>query len=148
MIVDVLIESTMSLLSSFFFFLNDPAPPEFSPLPLHAALPFFARWGSPRPFRAPRCRGQARALPPAPFARSPTIRRSSDQPLPRQFGDAVMPGAQPARDHLALPCAGRARDMVEIVGGSFIMRADDRRSRRHPDRRNTAARTIDPHQLL
>src|SRR5256885_13804380 len=25
----------------FFFFLNDPAPTEISPLPLHAALPFF-----------------------------------------------------------------------------------------------------------
>src|SRR5256884_3712660 len=25
--------------SEFFFFLNDPAPTEFSPLPLHAALP-------------------------------------------------------------------------------------------------------------
>src|SRR5256885_1604189 len=29
-----------------FFFLNDPAPPEFSPLPLHAALPFCS--GAPR----------------------------------------------------------------------------------------------------
>src|SRR2546422_9723356 len=26
----------------FFFFLNDPAPPEFYPFPLHAALPFSA----------------------------------------------------------------------------------------------------------
>src|SRR5256884_9013247 len=33
--------------SSFFFFLNDPAPPEISPLPLHAPLPiFFLRFGS------------------------------------------------------------------------------------------------------
>src|SRR5258708_4040670 len=31
------------------FFLNDPAPPEISPLPLHAALPIFtARSGLPR----------------------------------------------------------------------------------------------------
>src|SRR2546430_6470827 len=26
-------------MSIFFFFLNDPAPPEFSPFPLHAPLP-------------------------------------------------------------------------------------------------------------
>src|SRR5256884_8312590 len=30
-------------LSFFFFFLNDPAPPEISPLPLHAALPIYRR---------------------------------------------------------------------------------------------------------
>src|SRR2546429_3206957 len=30
----------------FFFFLNDPAPPEISPLPLHAALPISG--GEPR----------------------------------------------------------------------------------------------------
>src|SRR2546430_12349415 len=29
--------------SYFFFFLMDPAPTEFSPLPLHAALPILAR---------------------------------------------------------------------------------------------------------
>src|SRR2546427_5006971 len=34
------------LTCSFFFFLNDPAPPEISPLPLHAALPI-----SPLQFR-------------------------------------------------------------------------------------------------
>src|SRR5256885_11809000 len=32
----------------FFFFLRDPAPPEFSPLPLHAALPI----GGPGPSRS------------------------------------------------------------------------------------------------
>src|SRR2546430_13878476 len=30
-------------MSTFFFFFNDPAPTETSPLPLHAALPIFAR---------------------------------------------------------------------------------------------------------
>src|SRR5256885_6455150 len=30
-----------SLCFFFFFFLNDPAPPEISPLPLHDALPIF-----------------------------------------------------------------------------------------------------------
>src|SRR2546430_13070685 len=38
---------------SFFFFLNDPAPPEISPLPLHAALPIswrpVPRRSQPRP---------------------------------------------------------------------------------------------------
>src|SRR5256885_16261559 len=31
---------------SFFFFLNDPAPPEIYPLPLHAALPISAGGGA------------------------------------------------------------------------------------------------------
>src|SRR2546430_1815451 len=31
--------SSKFLRSFFFFFFNDPAPPEFSPFPLHAALP-------------------------------------------------------------------------------------------------------------
>src|SRR2546421_2293310 len=34
-----------------FFFFNDPAPPEISPLSLHDALPIF-------PSRSPRCTGQ------------------------------------------------------------------------------------------
>src|SRR5256885_6552658 len=39
-LVRVLASSTVGrTLSSFFFFFNDTAPPEFSPLPLHAALP-------------------------------------------------------------------------------------------------------------
>src|SRR5256885_8574783 len=52
-----------SLLSRFFFFLNDPAPPEISPLPLPAALPIFlipaasapvaAFVTDPKPFPAP-----------------------------------------------------------------------------------------------
>src|SRR2546427_8180339 len=42
---------------SFFFFLNDPAPTEFSPLPLHDALPI----KFPRPARLQRIRGASRA---------------------------------------------------------------------------------------
>src|ERR1035437_3506162 len=35
-----LVVFSVSLVSVFFFFFNDPAPPEFSPFPLHAPLPF------------------------------------------------------------------------------------------------------------
>src|SRR3989449_4055054 len=64
----------------FFFFLNDPAPPEISPLPLHAALPIStarrpraartpaARWPrAPRTHRIPPARRPTRGLrgPPA-----------------------------------------------------------------------------------
>src|SRR2546427_9972818 len=42
---------------SFFFFLNDPAPTEFSPLPLHDALPI----KFPRPARLQGIRGASRA---------------------------------------------------------------------------------------
>src|SRR5438309_5176357 len=31
-------------ISSYFFFLNDPAPPEIYTLSLHDALPIYARW--------------------------------------------------------------------------------------------------------
>src|SRR2546430_7957106 len=41
--------TTPTQLLSFFFFFNDPATPEFSPLPLHDALPI-----SIRPERKPR----------------------------------------------------------------------------------------------
>src|SRR5256884_8114140 len=37
------------LQSSFFFFLNDPAPPEISPFPLRAALPISIGGGGRRP---------------------------------------------------------------------------------------------------
>src|SRR5256886_7332600 len=35
------------MICCFFFFLNDPAPPEFSPLPLHAPLPISVRAPAP-----------------------------------------------------------------------------------------------------
>src|SRR2546425_12311075 len=51
----------------FFFFLNDTPPPEFSPLPLHAALPISA---PRRRLRAPR-RGWRRISPSRPRALAP-----------------------------------------------------------------------------
>src|SRR5256714_6035704 len=39
-----------------FFFFNDPAPPEFSPLPLHAALPIWCTRRSRRSSSSPRPR--------------------------------------------------------------------------------------------
>src|SRR5256885_10215168 len=39
--------TTQHLRSFFFFFFNDPAPPEISPLPLHDALPIFGFRRSP-----------------------------------------------------------------------------------------------------
>src|SRR2546430_15890052 len=35
--------SNLTLPTLFFFFLNDPAPPEIYPLPLHDAFPIWAR---------------------------------------------------------------------------------------------------------
>src|SRR3989441_2147136 len=37
-------------ISFLFFFFNDPAPPKFSPLPLHAPLPIFTELGAPPPW--------------------------------------------------------------------------------------------------
>src|SRR5258708_327305 len=42
--------SILPLLDPFFFFLNDPAPPEISPLPLHGPLPISGRYGAPSRF--------------------------------------------------------------------------------------------------
>src|SRR3989440_2286919 len=51
-IISVLYFSFLCLsFSLLFFFFNDPAPPEISPLSLHDALPIF-------PSRSPRCTGQ------------------------------------------------------------------------------------------
>src|SRR2546422_1150778 len=50
--------------SFFFFFFNDTAPPEISPLPLHAALPICRR-GPPAPGpRRRRRQGRGAASPP------------------------------------------------------------------------------------
>src|SRR3989440_11398419 len=46
----------------FFFFLNDPAPPEIYPLPLHAALPIPPHFGCPPPARP--------STPPGPFTQA------------------------------------------------------------------------------
>src|SRR3989441_11408244 len=54
---------TPSASSVLVFFLNDPATPEISPLPLHAALPIWGRRG-PRarpPRRRRACRGRGGA---------------------------------------------------------------------------------------
>src|SRR3989442_12748486 len=47
------LKSNLSLIFSFFFFLNDTATPEISPLPLHDALPICLPGGvfSPIPWR-------------------------------------------------------------------------------------------------
>src|SRR5256886_14800309 len=38
------LQHRLYLIFLFFFFFNDPAPPEIYPLPLHAALPICAAW--------------------------------------------------------------------------------------------------------
>src|SRR2546422_1970301 len=40
----------------FFFFLNIPAPPEFSPFPHHAPFPFFVKFGAREPADRPPAR--------------------------------------------------------------------------------------------
>src|SRR2546430_5068578 len=86
-----------------FFFLNDPAPPELSPLPLHAALPIFLPPARPRS-RAPAVdRGRARvpaAVPvagePARAARRRELRREPDARVPVH---AHAPAAPRSEEH-------------------------------------------------
>src|SRR2546427_10970475 len=64
----------ISFLRFFFFFLNTPAPPEFSPLPHPAPFPIKAtRWGTP--LRA------KKGFPPPPQA-APAV-RADGRPAPR-----------------------------------------------------------------
>src|SRR5256885_15059508 len=69
-------------LTFFFFFLNDPAPPESYPLPLPAALPIPPRalWPAPRARRADGSHGCE--LPPPRASRSPAQARA----FPRRAG--------------------------------------------------------------
>src|SRR5256886_6247444 len=53
----------------FFFFFNDPAPPEIYPLPLPVALPISGRGRPARP--APRAGRSPAATPPVPLRRPP-----------------------------------------------------------------------------
>src|SRR5256885_14168033 len=77
---EVELEHTIAFL---FFFLNDPAPPETSPLPLPDALPI---WTKPPP--APACAGIGRA-------RVPDLRRAvPGRPAPGGAHDGVGDGAR------------------------------------------------------
>src|SRR5256884_8273521 len=73
----------------FFFFLNDRAPTEFSPLPLPAALPIL--WGRPAPL--PRCRARGtRARRPRLVLQPPSRNQVVlDAPLVRQPPDDEVP---------------------------------------------------------
>src|SRR2546429_4353356 len=69
--------------TSFFFFFNDPAPTEISPLPLHDALPISPPAPSPRaaPTPATSARGppagaRPRRYPPPPASGPPASRRA------------------------------------------------------------------------
>src|SRR2546425_13380004 len=58
---------------SFFFFFNDPATPEISPLPLHAALPISRHGRAPKP-------GFLDRDPPGSQPRRGQGRRADDEP--------------------------------------------------------------------
>src|SRR2546429_8280502 len=77
------------LVGWFFFFLNDRAPTEFSPLPLPAALPIL--WGRPAPL--PRCRARGtRARRPRLVLQPPSRNQVVlDAPLVRQPPDDEVP---------------------------------------------------------
>src|SRR2546430_14587462 len=81
------------LSSSSFFFLNDTAPPEISPLPLHAALPISASARAPATVRRSGRLWAARAA----LARSPAsaaLRGTACPPV----GGAVRPAAEILED--------------------------------------------------
>src|SRR2546430_15525527 len=73
-----------------FFFLNDPAPPEISPLPLHAALPIWraglmfqrlasSRWPTELLGRSPSLRAKIERHPREPWRSY--VRRMQAEPL-------------------------------------------------------------------
>src|SRR3989449_7690483 len=117
---------TLSLLYSLFFFLNDPAPPEFSPLPLHAPLPIAPPRRAEPAVRAradPGVRAQRASAPdgpPGPPLGEPS--REARRSPRREPADRVAPApVQPER--LTRPRARRHRTehqapvvAAEVVG--------------------------------
>src|SRR5256886_17141312 len=90
----------------FFFFLNDTAPTEFSPLPLHDALPIsrVARGAARAVLRLRALHGSAR-----PVLRPPVQRRglrAGGEPQSARVGRGLLPKALRRRDRL--PEIGRA----------------------------------------
>src|SRR2546422_11336474 len=77
------------LLDVFFFFFNDRPPPEFSPLPLPAALPISSPpgdRGGPWARRGWRFRGASTSPLPAPGAGAPRVKMRPPAGRPRRSG--------------------------------------------------------------
>src|SRR3989475_13338296 len=77
----------------FFFFLNNRAPPEISPLPLHAALPIFSFVKTPSPSTS--CRGRPtsaspRVLMPT-ISAAPPRSASRSRPHPACHSASLLP---------------------------------------------------------
>src|SRR2546425_4345136 len=123
----------LQLSNFFFFFFNDPAPPEIYTLPLHDALPI-----SPRALHAQaRAPADARAAPPRARRRGGRARHRLRRPPPRAPGRAHRggdphrlprarggPRHRPPRSAARLPAERRRRAAVRgpraarAVGGS------------------------------
>src|SRR2546428_5353608 len=103
--------------SFLFFFLMDPAPPEFSPLPLHAALPIWP--GRP-------------ALPPATGGardrNRPTNGRSARNGVALRYGHRAPRQSARAKTPEAPPWATQQR-------GSFLGPSEQRRPAARPQKR-------------
>src|SRR2546429_2613684 len=84
--------SSCVLFFLFFFFLNDPAPPEISPLSLHAALPICRRSRGPEP------------APPPPARTSRAIRNR-----PGRTGSPPRPAERRPRRVCGRPCSERSQ---------------------------------------
>src|SRR5256885_14682271 len=106
---------------TFFFFLNEPAPTETSPLPLPAVLPFGARPGQrPAPADPGRAAGQARLADAAGHAkRDPQdlaargLFRAAGHP---RCGRGPLPGPPRSEEHtseLQSPCNLVCRLLLE-----------------------------------
>src|SRR5256885_10292109 len=91
-LVTLLLELAQSHCTSTFFFLNDAAPPDISPLPLHDPLPFL----DPRP----RLRGaSARPLPPPPRPLDGLLHPPAHRRVGLAARDGHGRGRRRSRDH-------------------------------------------------
>src|SRR5262245_4313326 len=106
------------------------------------------RCGWTRPWCEFRSQARARSPRPEPSARSLAIRSWSHQCLMLEVRDAAAARAQAAHRHVATPRPGAAGDAIKIIGGRLVMVADDRRGRRHANRRDAAFRAVEPDKLL
>src|SRR5256885_17199542 len=89
----------------FFFFLKDPAPPEFSPFPLPALFPFFVEETLPVEAIVLGARDRPEDRARLPFAGS---EREVDEMLRAAHTDLVAKGVGPAQALVSLAKIGRA----------------------------------------
>src|SRR2546428_2441819 len=116
----------------FFFFFNDPAPPEIYPLPLHAALPIYIRHAEPKSVAIGKPGGGIVAQPRGEHGVMGGAGPDAEEVLPhaghRSAGESLQPGALLAEQIGAIR-RGEAAVQADLAA-ALHQTPDDRRGGR------------------